>query len=80
MTKDQAILVVAQEYFHLSTLERKGINCGDDYHESHVDDIRAALEAAYEAGVAQTMFELRQAANQIIRDNKADIDPDKVMY
>lgn len=73
MTKDEAILVVAKDYFYLSTLETRGCNSGD-FHKSHVADTKAALEAAYEAGAAQMMFELRQAANQIIRYSKSDID------
>lgn len=50
-TKNEAIETIAIELLFVEVLETRGSD-GLDFHDLHVACIRAALEAAYEAGKA----------------------------
>ncbi|MBI9017354.1 MAG: hypothetical protein JEZ07_08860 [Phycisphaerae bacterium] len=46
--KAKTLLAIAQEWLNLETLETR--KCGEDFQEQAIWCIKAALEAAYEAG------------------------------
>lgn len=49
MSKDKIFTEIAKKYLRIETLERRNRDCLD-FHDVSVSGIKAALEAAYEAG------------------------------